>query len=343
MTDIKTVDASVLESELKAAGFERFRAKQIMDWLKSGTNSFDEMTNLPLHLRAYLKERYFIPHVEIARRQVSQIDGTVKYLFRLDDGEYIESVVMRYHHGATVCISTQVGCKMGCTFCATGKSGYARDLSASEMIAQIEAAQKDLNLRIANVVLMGMGEPFDNYDQVIRFLLTVSSENSLNIGMRHLTISTCGVVPKIYSFADLGLQCGLSVSLHAPTDALRSQTMPVNRRWPIAELMEACRYYIRRTNRRVTFEYALISGVNDSDDHARLLADLLGGMLCHVNLIPVNNVTGTGYLKSSLKRQHAFMQILSDRGVNATVRRTLGSDIDASCGQLKRNHMKGDV
>ena len=343
MIDIKTLDVSELERALTSAGFERFRSKQIADWLKAGVSSFDEMKNLPLKLRDYLKEHYTIPSAVIERKQVSQIDGTVKYLFRLDDGEYIESVVMRYHHGATICISTQVGCKMGCNFCATGKSGYSRDLSASEMIAQIDTAQKDLSLRIANVVLMGMGEPFDNYENVIQFLHTVSSDQSLNIGMRHITISTCGIVPKIYSFADLGLQCGLSISLHAPTDALRQQTMPVNRRWPITELMDACRYYIRRTNRRITFEYALISGVNDSDDHARQLADLLSGMLCHVNLIPVNHVTGSGYLKSSIKRQQAFVHILSERGVNATVRRTLGSDIDASCGQLKRNFTKGDV
>ena len=343
MIDIKTADYSTIESALTAGGFERFRAKQVADWLKAGVTDFDEMTNLSLKLREFLKECFVIPKAVIERKQVSRIDGTVKYLFRLDDGEYIESVVMHYHHGATICISTQVGCKMGCTFCATGKSGYARDLSASEMIAQIESAQKDLNLRIANVVLMGMGEPFDNYDQVILFLKTVSSENSLNIGMRHITISTCGVVPRIYEFADLGLQCGLSVSLHAPTDDLRSTTMPVNKRWPIRELTDACRYYIRKTNRRVTFEYALISGVNDSDLHARQLADLLGGMLCHVNLIPVNSVTGSGYLKSSVKRQQAFVKILSERGVNATVRRTLGSDIDASCGQLKRNYTKGDV
>lgn len=343
MTDIKTVELQDLESALLSASFEKYRARQIMDWLKSGVTSFGEMKNLPLKLRAYLEDHYTIPSAVIEKKQVSRIDGTVKYLFRLDDGEYIESVVMRYHHGDTICISTQVGCKMGCTFCATGKSGYARDLSASEMIAQIESAQKDLDLRVSNVVLMGMGEPFDNYDNVIRFLTTVSSERSLNIGMRHITISTCGIVPRIYTFADLQLQCGLSISLHAPTDELRSRTMPVNRRWPIAELMDACRYYVGRTNRRITFEYALISGVNDSDLHARLLADLLAGLLCHVNLIPVNSVTGSGYIKSSVIRQQAFVHILSERGINATVRRTLGSDIDASCGQLKRKHMKGDV
>ena len=342
MIDIKTAGAAEIESALTSNGFEKFRTKQVLDWLSRGVTSFDEMTNLPQQLRAFLKERYVIPTAVVMRRQTSAIDGTVKYLFRLDDGEFIESVVMQYHHGYTICISTQVGCKMGCTFCATGKSGYARDLRATEMIAQIEAAQRDLNIRIGNVVLMGMGEPFDNFDQVIRFLTLVTSEQSLHIGMRHITVSTCGIVPRIYDFADLSLQCGLSVSLHAPTDELRSRTMPVNRRYPIAQLMDACRYYVSKTNRRISFEYALISGVNDSDVHARKLADLLGGMLCHVNLIPVNSVTGAGYRKSTLQRQQAFVKILSLRGVNATVRRTLGSDIDASCGQLKRNFTKGD-
>jgi 23S rRNA (adenine2503-C2)-methyltransferase len=343
MIDIKTADLSVIEELIVKNGFEKFRVKQIAVWLKAGVSSFNEMTNLPLKLRQFLKDSFILPSAQIERKRVSQLDGTVKYLFRLDDGEYIESVVMRYHHGCTICISTQVGCKMGCTFCATGKSGYARDLTPSEMLAQIEAAQKDLNLRISNIVLMGMGEPFDNYDNVIRFLRLVSSEDSLNIGMRHITVSTCGIVPRMYDFADLGLQCGLSVSLHAPTDEMRSRTMPINRRYPIAEVMEASRYYVKKTNRRISFEYALIEGVNDSDEHARMLADLVSGLLCHINLIPVNNVTGAGYQKSSIRRQKAFVDILSSRGVNATVRRTLGSDIEASCGQLKRKHMKGDV
>ena len=342
MIDIKSADVSDIRAAIEPYGFERFRAEQIMKWVRSGAASFDEMTNLPLKLRELLKERFVIPSVHIERKLVSRLDSTVKYLFRLDDGEYIEAVVMRYHHGSTMCISTQVGCKMGCTFCATGMGGFARDLAPSEMLAQIETAQKDMGVRIANIVLMGMGEPFDNYDNVIRFLNLVSSEDSLNIGMRHITISTCGIVPRIYDFADLMLQCGLSISLHAPTDAERSRTMPINRRWHIAELMDACRYYIRKTNRRVTFEYALISGVNDGDNNAHQLADLLSGMLCHVNLIPVNDVSGAGYKKSSIQRQRAFVDILSKRGVNATVRRTLGSDINASCGQLRRNFTKGD-
>ena len=343
MIDIKTCGLAFLQNDLVSHGFEKYRAKQVEDRLKAGASSFDEMTNLPKTLRVYLSEHYVILQALIERKRVSKLDGTVKYLFRLSDGEMIESVVMHYHHGHSICISTQVGCKMGCTFCATGRSGFSRDLSASEMLAQIETAQKDLDIRISNIVLMGMGEPFDNFKNVIGFLRLVSSEDSLNIGMRHITVSTCGIVPKIYEFADLKLQCGLSVSLHSPYDEKRSRTMPVNKVYPIDELMKACRYYLSKTNRRITFEYALIAGVNDSDDDAQALASLLKGMLCHINLIPVNTVSGAGYKKSNQKRQQSFVDILSKRGLNATVRRTLGADIDASCGQLKRNFLKGDV
>lgn len=342
MTDIKSMNLSELTEYLVENGFEKFRAKQVLSWVKQDVSSFDQMTNLPQRLREFLKENAYLACAEIIRVQRSKLDDTVKYLFRLVDGEYVEGVLMRYHHGRSMCISSQVGCKMGCTFCATGKSGFSRSLTASEMIAQIRSAEIDCSERISNIVLMGMGEPFDNYDNVIRFLKLVSSEDSLHIGMRHITVSTCGIVPRIIDFADLGLQCGLSVSLHAPNDEARSRTMPVNRRYPIAELMDAVRYYIEKTNRRVTFEYAMIESENDSDDTARELARLLKGLLCHVNLIPVNSVTGAGYKKSSIKRQQAFVNILSAAGINATVRRTLGSDIDASCGQLKRNFMKGD-
>ena len=343
MTDIKSMNLSELTEYITSNGFEKFRAKQILTWIKQDASSFDDMRNIPARLRDFLKADAYMACAEPVRVQRSRIDDTVKYLYRLFDGEYVESVLMSYHHGRTICISTQVGCKMGCTFCATGRSGFSRSLTPSEMIAQIRSAELDCGERISNVVLMGMGEPFDNYDNVIRFLGLVSSEDSLNIGMRHITISTCGIVPRIYEFADLKLQCSLSISLHAPTDEARSRTMPVNRRYPIDELMKACRYYVEKTNRRLTFEYALIDGENDSDETALALARLLKGMLCHVNLIPVNSVTGTGYKKSSLKRQKAFVDILSAHGINATVRRTLGSDIDASCGQLKRNFMKGDA
>lgn len=343
MIDIKSLFDYEIENLLVTNGFQKFRAKQVVSWLKKGVVSFSQMTNIPKVLIEFLDANCYISTANIERKLTSKIDDTVKYLFSFSDNECVESVVMKYHHGYSICISTQVGCKMGCTFCATGKSGYSRDLTASEMIAQIESAQRDLGIRISNVVLMGMGEPLDNFDNVVRFLKLVSSEDSLNIGMRHITVSTCGVVPRIYELADLKLQLTLSVSLHAPDDTIRSSTMPINNAYNISELLKACRYYIDKTNRRISFEYAMIDSVNDTDDCAKLLADKLSGMLCHVNLIPVNSVKGTGYVKSKTERQQAFIDILSKRGVTATVRRTLGSDINASCGQLKRNYKEGGI
>lgn len=343
MIDIKSLFDYEIEELVVKFGFPKFRAKQIISWLQKGVLSFEEMSNLPKSIISVLNDECYISSAKIERKLVSKIDGTVKYLFSFNDGECVESVLMKYHHGYSICISTQVGCKMGCTFCATGKSGYSRDLTASEMIAQIEAAQNDLDIRISNVVLMGMGEPLDNYDNVVRFLKLVSSEQSLNIGTRHISLSTCGVVPKIYELADLNLQITLSVSLHAPVDEIRSTTMPVNNVYNIQKLIDACKYYIRKTNRRITFEYAMIDNVNDSDECALILAKLLKSMLCHVNLIPVNSVKGAGYLKSKLERQKSFVNILSRSGINATIRRTLGSDINASCGQLKRNHSERGV
>ncbi len=343
MIDIKSLFDYEIENLVLDLGFQKFRSKQIISWLHKGVCSFDEMTNLPKNMIETLSEKCHISRANIERKLVSKIDGTVKYLFSFADNECVESVVMNYHHGYSICISTQVGCKMGCTFCATGRSGYSRDLTASEMLAQIEAAQNDLGVRISNVVLMGMGEPLDNFDNVIRFLQIVSSENSLNIGMRHITLSTCGVVPKIYELADLKLQITLSVSLHAPFDSVRSSTMPINNVYNIAELIKACKHYVNKTNRRITFEYAMIDSVNDTDECALALAKLLKGMLCHVNLIPVNSVKGADYLMSKLERQQSFVAILAENGINATVRRTLGSDINASCGQLKRSHKEGGI
>ena len=343
MIDIKSLFGYEIEKLITDNGFPKFRAKQIVQWLQKGVVEFSLMTNLPKQLISFLEENCYIAQAKIERKLSSKIDETVKYLFSFNDGECVESVVMKYHHGYSICISTQVGCKMGCTFCATGKSGYSRDLTASEMLAQIESAQRDLNVRISNIVLMGMGEPLDNYDNVVRFLKLVSSENSLNIGMRHITLSTCGVVPRIYDLADLGLQLTLSVSLHAPTDEIRSTTMPINKAYNISELLKACRYYINKTNRRISFEYAMIDSVNDTDECAEILSRKLSSMLCHVNLIPVNSVKGTGYVKSKLERQQAFIDILSKKGVTATVRRTLGSDINASCRQLKRNYKEGGI
>ncbi|MGI6255145.1 MAG: 23S rRNA (adenine(2503)-C(2))-methyltransferase RlmN [Acutalibacter sp.] len=333
--DIKSKTLPELREELGALGLPKYRADQVYSWLHRGVTDFSQMSNLSKALREDLAQRYFIAWAEIRQKQVSK-DGTVKYLFRMPDGEHVESVLMRYHHGTSICISTQVGCKMNCSFCATGKSGFARNLSASEILSQVQAASLDEGERISHIVLMGMGEPLDNYDNVLRFLQLVTSPEGLNVSMRHISLSTCGLVDRIYDLADQRLQLTLSVSLHAPNDEIRSRTMPVNRRWNMEELLKACKYYCERTGRRISFEYAMISGVNDMDWCAKELASRLRGILAHVNLIPVNDVTGTGYQKSGLDRQKRFVSLLEERGVTATVRRTLGSDIDASCGQLRR-------
>lgn len=339
LTDIKSLNYNEIEKLIIDGGFPKFRTKQVVLWLKKGVSDFDEMNNIPKDLRLFLKRSCYISVATIEKKLISMYDDTVKYLFKFYDGECVESVVMKYIHGYSICVSTQVGCKMGCTFCATGKSGFSRSLTPSEILNQIEAAQKDLDIRISNVVLMGMGEPLDNFENVVRFLEIVSSENSLNIGLRHITLSTCGIVPNIYKLADLKMPVTLSVSLHAPNDTIRSKTMPVNHKYPISQLLEACVYYYNTTKRRVSFEYAMIEKTNDSDDNARELANLLSILPCHVNLIPVNSVKGTDYKKSSKERQEAFINILSHKGITATVRRTLGSDINASCGQLKRNYV----
>lgn len=336
--DIKSKTLSELQEDFVSQGLPRYKALQVYRWLHRGVSSFDEMTDQSKSLREQLSQKYYISVATIEKKQVSAYDNTVKYLFSLPDGECVESVLMQYHHGYSICISTQVGCRMGCTFCATGMCGFARNLCPSEMLAQIQSAQQDQNIRISNVVLMGMGEPLDNYENVLRFLELVSSDEGMNIGMRHISLSTCGVVDKIYDLADRKLQLTLSVSLHAPNDAIRSQTMPINRKWGVDTLLKACRYYSKTTGRRISFEYAMIAGVSDSDDCARELAHKLKGTLSHVNLIPVNHVSGNGYQKSDGPRLHRFCQILNDSGITATVRRTLGADIDASCGQLRRRH-----
>lgn len=340
LTDIKSMTLDELTDFVTENGFPKFRAKQIYDWLYKNVTDFDDMRNISADLKTFLKSSCYISVANIEKKLVSRYDKTVKYLFSFNDGECVESVVMSYKHGYSICISTQVGCKMGCTFCATGKSGFSRSLVPSEMLGQIEAAQRDLNIRISNIVLMGMGEPLDNFDNVVKFLRLVSSDNGLNIGMRHITLSTCGIVPKIYELAKLHLGITLSVSLHAPNDEIRQRTMPIARKYSIEELLRACSDYFKTTGRRVTFEYSMISGVNDSDENARELAKRLEGTQSHVNLIPVNTVEGTGYLKSNIKRQQAFIKILAAKNIGATVRRTLGSDINASCGQLKRKHIE---
>ncbi len=336
VTDLRSLSLEDLTTQLSTRGFPAFRAKQIRQWLDRGVTDFEEMTNLPKDLRATLAELYTVPGVTILRKLTSAIDGTVKYLFQLDDGETVESVLMQYKHGWSQCLSTQVGCKMGCTFCATGMGGFIRNLSAAEIYGQIEAAQKDTGVRVSSIVLMGMGEPLDNYEQVVRFLRMLGEEGGVHIGMRHISLSTCGVVPGIYRLMEEQIPLTLSISLHAPNDAIRSLSMPVNKRWPIEELLKACRDYIDATGRRISFEYAMIDGLNDSDACAEELANRLRGMLCHVNLIPVNAVEGKKQQRSSRERIRSFMAVLEKKGINVTVRRTLGSDINASCGQLRR-------
>ena len=298
-------------------------------------SDFDEMTDIPSKLRVTLQESYYIVTANIKKRLESCIDDTVKYLYEMYDGEFVESVVMKYNHGYSICISTQVGCRMGCSFCASGLQGLKRSLSASEMLAQITAAQRDLNIRISNVVLMGMGEPMDNLQNVIRFLKLVSHEKGLNIGLRHISVSTSGVVTGIYRLAEENLPITLSISLHAPNDKIRDAMMRVNKKWNVNALIKACKDYIKVTGRRISFEYAVVSGVNDSDENAKELAGLLRGMLCHVNLIPINPVKENSYKKPDRVKIEHFCKLLNDLGINTTIRRTLGQDIDASCGQLR--------
>ena len=337
MTDIKSLTLQELKDEMTSIGEKSFKAGQIYSWLhKHGAVSFDEMTNISKDLRANLQKKYDIYNCTIEKKLVSVYDDTVKYLFRLNDGELIESVVMKYKYGYTICVSSQVGCKMGCKFCASGIAGFVRNLTPSEILSQVYTAQRDLGIRISHIVMMGVGEPLDNFDNVMRFLSLVTDENGLNISMRNISLSTCGVVSGIYKLMEKKLQLTLSVSLHAPNDEIRSNTMPVNDRWNIDELLKACRDYTKATSRRISFEYAMISGVNDSDECARELGKKLKGMLCHVNLIPVNSVKERDYKKSSDNRIAGFIKTLEKFGINVTVRRTLGSDINASCGQLRR-------
>lgn len=336
MIDLKDLEYTELEPFFMEMGEPRFRAKQVFEWLHRGVRSFDGMTNLSKATRAKLAEKSFISTLSIREKYISKLDGTIKYLFELQDGNCIESVVMRYKHGITICISSQVGCRMGCGFCASTIGGLYRNLTPGELLNQVIFAQEDVGERISNIVMMGIGEPLDNYGNVIKFLHNVNHPAGLNIGYRHISLSTCGLVDKIYELARENLPVTLSVSLHAPNDAIRSQIMPVNRRFPIAELMRACRAYIETTTRRISFEYALIAGVNDSLEQAEELARLVKGMLCHVNLIPVNKVEERQYEKSKAQTVRGFQQRLLDLGVNATVRRELGSDISASCGQLRK-------
>ena len=337
MTDIKSMTESELTSFFKGMGQPGFRARQVFTWLHRGVRSFEEMTDLSKPLRAQLAETCCITAPTVARKQTSKLDGTIKYLWELADGNCIETVLMQYHHGNTVCISSQVGCRMGCAFCASTIAGKVRDLRPSEMLDQVLFTQLDSGLPVSNIVLMGIGEPLDNMDNVLRFLELVNSPNGLNIGMRHISLSTCGVVPGIDALAEKQLQLTLSVSLHAPDSETRSRIMPVNRAYDVETLFAACHRYFQKTGRRISFEYAMIDGVNDHDWQAELIAKKLKGMPGHVNLIPLNDVVESPYKPS--KRVGAFQQKLESLGVTATVRRSLGGDIDASCGQLRRKEM----
>lgn len=336
--DIRSMTKPEIEQAICKLGIKKFRAAQIYSWLCKGVCSFEDMTDLSNADKSLLNEHFYIASAEIEKRLISKIDGTVKYLFRLIDGQFVESVLMEYHHGYTICVSSQVGCRMGCSFCASTIGGLTRNLTAGEILAQITSAQIDRNIRISNIVMMGMGEPLDNYDNVIRFLELVN--DGLGIGMRHISLSTCGRVDGIYKLLERNEQLTLSVSLHAPNDDIRSRIMPINNKWSVDELLDACRDYINKTHRRVSFEYAMIKGVNDTDECADELSGKLRGMLCHVNLIPANEVRENDYQKSERSRVFAFQKRLIKNGINATVRRTLGSDISASCGQLRQQKGK---
>ena len=337
--DIKSLELAELTEAMVRMGQPKFRGKQVYSWLhEKRVESFEEMSNLPAAFRQQLAQNYYINSLSIIRKLTSKIDGTQKYLLRLKDNNCVEAVLMKYKYGNSVCISTQVGCRMGCKFCASTLAGLVRSLEPSEMLDEIYTVTRDSGQRVSNVVLMGIGEPFDNYDNVMKFLHILSSPEGYNLSLRHLSLSTCGLVDRIYQLAEEKVGLTLSISLHAPNDEIRSQTMPINKRYPIDELLEACRYYFNKTGRRISFEYALIEGVNDEVRHANELADRLRGMRAHVNLIPVNPVKERGFKRGSRQRIEAFQKALEARGVNATIRRELGADINAACGQLRREY-----
>ena len=342
LTDLKSMSREEMEGYFKELGQPNFRAGQVFRWLHQGVESFDEMTNLPRALREQLKESCSLAVPSVERKQVSKLDGTIKYLWRLGDGNCVETVLMRYKHGNTVCVSSQVGCNMGCVFCASTLGGKVRDLTPAEILDQVIFTEKDSGETISNIVMMGIGEPLDNFDHVLRFLALVNHPDGMNIGMRHISLSTCGLVNKIDKLAQLGLQLTLSVSLHAPDDETRSRLMPVNRAVGVELLMDTCRRYFETTGRRISYEYAMVEGVNDSDAQADQLARILRGQPGHVNLIPLNEVAESPLRPSRRVRQ--FQQRLEGHGVTATVRRKLGGDIDASCGQLRRRRiMEGET
>ena len=340
MKNIKDYNLEELKKELQSMDEKTFRAEQIFKWLyQEKVRSFDEMTNLSLDLRNKLKQNYTICNYNILKKQESK-DGTIKYLFDVLDENAIETVLMSYHHGYSICVSSQIGCKMGCKFCASTGINFIRSLTSGEIVEQIIAVEQDQNIRISNVVFMGIGEPLDNYDNVVNAIHIINNPKGLNIGARHISVSTSGLVPKIYQLADENIQCTLSISLHATNNEKRSGMMPVNNVYPIEELIQACKDYIANTNRRISFEYALAKDSNDNLDDAKELVKLLKGMLCHVNLIPINKIENGQYSKSTNENIMKFRDYLNDHGIVATIRRELGSDIDAACGQLRRKNLK---
>ena len=339
-SDIMSFDMNEICSEVAKIGEKSFRAKQIYEWLHVKLESeFDEMTNLSKDLREKLKANYIINMPKIVEIYKSKIDGTRKYLFQLQDGSIIESVLMKYKHGNSVCISSQVGCRMGCKFCASTIDGLERNLLSSEMLGQIYAIQKDLGERISNIVIMGSGEPFDNFDNFIKFIELITSEHGLNISSRNITVSTCGLVDKIIQLADMKLQITLAISLHSPNDELRRTIMPIANKYSINQIIDACRYYFEKTGRRITFEYSLIEGVNDSEVQANELIELVKGLNCHINLIPVNPIKERDYRHSSKEYIKKFQNILEKNRINATIRREMGADINAACGQLRKSYI----
>jgi len=337
--NLKNMQKSDLESYIESIGEKKFRAKQIFKWIHSGAESFDEMTNISHEFKIRLKAGSYIDNIEPVEILRSKKDKTRKYLFKLDDGNVIESVFMKYKHGNSVCISSQAGCRMGCAFCASTIGGVKRNLTASEMIDQVLKIQKDVGEKIGNIVVMGSGEPFDNYEQLLGFLKLANDPEGLNIGMRNITVSTCGLISYILKFAKDMPQVNLAVSLHASNDEKRSTLIPINKKYDIIKLLETCHEYIKATNRRITFEYALIKGFNDTKQDAVQLAELLQGMLCHVNIIPLNSVKESKYSGSDREAAEKFEAILKKNGINATIRRELGKDIDAACGQLRRKYI----
>lgn len=340
--DIKSMNLKELTAFVQELGEKAFRAKQIYQWMHcKQIADFDEMTNISKATRELLKERAHLTTLRAETVQTSQLDGTKKYLFLLEDGNAIESVLMRYHHGNSVCISSQVGCRMGCRFCASTLDGLLRGLTPAEMLDQIYRIQADIGERVSNVVVMGTGEPMDNFDHLLKFIELLTDANGLNISQRNLTVSTCGIVPRMRELADRKLSITLALSLHASNQAKRRELMPVANKYEIHEVVDACRYYFEQTGRRVTFEYSLVGGVNDTKEDAKELAELIGGLNCHVNLIPVNPIKERDYVQSNAQSIAAFREMLEKRGITATVRREMGRDIDGACGQLRRKYIQG--